>query len=217
MKKIILAGTLVALLTGVCAPAFAQDAAKSTSKKEKVQVQAVKKQAQQQAALPKQAVCPEDQYLMYNAADTGKEVVLPVTYELKAADFLKADEGAAAHWLYVYTKKKAEAPADTDGKDWAADAVKAQDFSFLPQAVTLRVYKKDDLSDEQRRALSIPAQDAKQEVRYTVLSRENKTAVLAVPVAQAKQELKGFGGAFFPPERACGDADVLKQAAPSGL
>ena len=226
MKKLTLVGVMLALLVSVCVPVFAQDAAaenlKNTAKKEKIQSKAEKKQAKQEEASTKLLPCPSDQYLMYNVGDPAKEVTLPVTYELKAAGFAKASEDAAAHWLFIYAQKESAAPADTDAKDWVAaakvaQAAKAEDTSFLPKLVTLRVYKKDDISDEQKRSLSVPEQDAKQEVRYTVLSRESKTAVLAVPVAQAKQELKGFGGAYFPPERTCGDAELLQQAAPSGL
>ena len=224
MKKITLSGVAVALLAGLCAPAFAQEtdafnkALEEVVRKKNAHIEQMRERDKQEIPLwDGKEDCSARQALDYVSDFGGSDDIFSVKYELKAAEFVPAHHDYAAHWTYVYAQQYYGLYEGTDSED-LLDSMAGKDLSFLPKVVTLHVYNNAALTSGAQEQLAA-LQGEEQGTAYRIIRAGNKTAVLSAPVMRESRKnfLENFEGRFFPRERACGYGDYLNQALPSVL
>ena len=224
MKKFTWSGVAVALLAGLCVPAFAQEkdafdkALEEAVRDKNAHIQQMREHDKQEIPLwDGKEDCSARQALDYVSDFGGSDDMFSVKYELKAAEFVPAHHDYAAHWTYVYAQQYYGLYEGTDSED-LLDSMTGKDLSFLPKVVTLHVYNNADFTaDAQRQLAALQAEE--QGTAYRIIRAGKKTAVLSAPVMREgrKNFLEDFDGRFFPRERACGNESYLNEALPSVL
>ena len=233
MKKFVMGSFVIALLTGLCVPSFAQGSqgrqhsnsltnAEDTTPCQIAQdaayhdLEGVLRYVQERADTKthtRPATNQEEDFdAFYHDMDgaytqdyVGTDNTLSAVYELKLARSYDATDEAPAHRTYIFMVQGSS--VDASNKD-NSGMIKRLYGVPLSMSVTLHIYAKKDLSAQQQAQLEALGQQHGD--KYRVIDGENELAVLMLPEKEApKMHVANFEGAFFLMPQQCGGEKYL--------